>query len=105
MIWRRSSRGTELHGDDSMIQAPQSFVVSQECQKVAWQNGYRRALGEADGWVRYGSTTAKGTVWLAAAGHDGPWFLALDHLGIVEDANLPKAEMPGRASCAMPSRT
>lgn len=66
------------------IQSPQSFVVSQECQKVAWQNGYRRALGEADGWGRYESTTAKGTVWLAAAGHDGPWFLALDHLGIVE---------------------
>lgn len=77
------------------IETPQSFVVSQECQKVAWQNGYRRALGEADGWVRYGSTTAKGTVWFAAGGHDGPWFLALDHLGIVEDMNLPKADVPG----------
>ncbi|MGA0543600.1 HNH endonuclease [Neotabrizicola sp. VNH66] len=77
------------------IETPQSFVVSQECQKVAWQNGYRRALGETDGWARYGSTTAKGTVWLAAGGHDGPWFLALDHLGIVEDLNLPEADMPG----------
>lgn len=54
-----------------MIQSPQSFVVSQECQKVAWQNGYLRALGEADGWARYRSTTAKGTAWFAAAGHDG----------------------------------
>ena len=54
-----------------MIQSPQSFVVSQECQKVGWQNGYRRALGEADGWARYGSTTAKGTVWFAAGGTDG----------------------------------
>ena len=78
-----------------MFESPQNFVVSQECQKVAWQNGFRRALGEADGWVRYGSTTAKGTVWFAAAGPDGPWFLALDHLGIVEDLNLPKADMPG----------
>jgi hypothetical protein len=41
------------------IESSQSFVVDQECQKVAWQNGYRRALGEADGWARYGSTTAK----------------------------------------------
>ena len=41
------------------IETPQSFVVSQECQNVAWQNGYRRAMGEADGWARYGSTTAK----------------------------------------------
>ena len=71
-----------------MIQSPQSFVVSQECQKVAWQNGYRRALGEAYGWARYGSTTAKGTVWFAAVGPEGPWFLALDHDGIVEDLNL-----------------
>jgi hypothetical protein len=78
-----------------MIQSPQSFVVSQECQKVAWQNGYRRTLGEADGWARYGSTTAKGTVWFAAAGHDGPWFLALDHLGIVEELNLTQADLPG----------
>lgn len=77
------------------IEVPQSFVVSQECEKVAWQNGYRRALGEADGWARYGSTTARGTVWFAAGGQDGPWFLALDHLGTVEDLNLPKADTPG----------
>lgn len=78
-----------------MIEVPQSFVVSQECDKVAFQNGYRRAFGETDGWARYGSTTAKGTLWLAAAGPAGPWYLALDHLGIVEDLNLPKADMPG----------
>lgn len=77
------------------IENPQSFVVREECEKAAWQNGYRRALGEVDGWARYGSTTAKGTVWFAAGGHDGPWFLALDHLGIIEDLNLPKADMPG----------
>jgi hypothetical protein len=45
-----------------LIWSPQSFAVSQECQKVAWQNGYRRAMGDAGGWVRYGSTTAKVTV-------------------------------------------
>lgn len=77
------------------IEAPQSFVVSQECQKVAWQNGYRRALGEADGWARYGSTTAKGTVWCAAARPGGPWFLALDHPGIVEELALPPTDLPG----------
>ena len=77
------------------IEAPQSFVVSQECQKVAWQNGYRRAMGEAGGWARYGSTTAKGTIWLAAGGHEGPWFLALDHGGIPEELKLPQADIPG----------
>jgi hypothetical protein len=77
------------------LETPQSFIVREECEKVAWQNGFRRALGEVDGWARYGSTTAKGTVWLAAAGHDGPWFLALDHLGIVDELNLPNADVPG----------
>ena len=43
----------------TMIESPQSFVVSQECQKVAWQNGCCRALGKTDGWARYGSTTTK----------------------------------------------
>lgn len=79
----------------SDIENPQSFVVASECEKAAWQNGYRRAFGEADGWARFGSTTAKGTVWFAAARHEGPWFLALDHRGIVEDMNLPKADVPG----------
>ena len=90
-----------------MIQVPQSFVVSQECQKVAWQNGYRRALGEKDGWARFESTTAKGTVWFAATGHDGPWFLALDHVGIAEELNLPQAELlgPGLARYAFTNLT
>lgn len=78
-----------------MIQSPQSFIISEECQKVAWQNGYRRSLGETHGWARYGSTTAKGTVWFAAGGYEGPWFLALDHVGIAEDLNLPHAEVQG----------
>lgn len=42
-----------------MFESPQSFVVLQECQKVAWQNGHRRALGEADSWASYGSTPAQ----------------------------------------------
>ena len=79
----------------TMIESPQSFVVSQECQKVAWQNGFRRALGEVDGWARYGSTTAKGAIWFAAAGREGPWLLALDHAGIVEDLDMAPNDVPG----------
>ena len=50
-----------------MIEAPQGFIVAEECRKAASQNGYRRDMGEEDGWARYGSTTAKGTVYLAAS--------------------------------------
>lgn len=79
-----------------IIEAPQSFVVSEECEKAAWQNGYRRVMGEEAGWARYGSTTVNGTIWLAAAiGPAGSWFIALDHAGIVEELALPKADIPG----------
>ena len=78
-----------------MIEAPQSFIVAQECQKAASQNGYRRALGEEEGWMRFGSTTAKGTIHLAASGQSGPWFLALDHAGVAEELEHPRTVMPG----------
>ena len=78
-----------------MIEAPQGFIVAEECRKAASQNGYRRDLGEEAGWARYGSTTAKGTIRLAAAGSTGPWFLALDHPGVVEELEHPRSDMTG----------
>ena len=78
-----------------MVEAPQGFVVAEECRKAAWQHGYRRALGEEAGWAQFSSTTARGTIHLAAAGLDGPWFLALDHHGVVEELEQPAADMPG----------
>jgi len=90
-----------------MIALSQSFVVATELQKVAEQNGYRRALGVTDGWARYGSTTAKGTVWFAAAGNVGPWFLAIDHDGVVEELGQAQVDLPGPglARYAFPSLT
>jgi hypothetical protein len=78
-----------------MIEAPQSFVVREECDKAAWQNGFRRPLGEHTGWAAYGSTSAQGTIWLAAAGMQGPWFLALDHPGVEVELGLIPARIPG----------
>ena len=78
-----------------MIESPQSFIVLTECQKVAEQNGFRRSLGEANGWAAFQSTTAEGTIWLAASGASGPWFLALEHAGVVEELDLPSVDMPG----------
>ena len=81
------------------IESPQSFVVREECEKAASQNGYRRVLGEEAGWAAFGSTTAKGTIYLAAAGPTGPWYLALNHPGVIQELNLPVADVsdPGRA--------
>ena len=78
-----------------MIAAPQSFVVREECEKAAFQNGFRRALGENQGWAAFASTTAHGTIFLAAAGIHGPWFLALDHAGVLAELGLTAADMPG----------
>jgi HNH endonuclease len=78
-----------------MIEAPQKLVVRHDCEKAAWQNGFRRVLGEGAGWAAFGSTTAQGTIRLAAAGPQGGWFLALDHAGVIAELGLPPASVPG----------
>ncbi len=88
-----------------MIETPQGFIVAEECRKAAWQNGYRRALGQQDGWARFGSTTARGDIHLAAGGADGPWYLALDHVGVIAELGLPPAEMPGPGHARFAFRT
>ena len=77
------------------IESPQSFVVREECKKAAWQNGYRRKLVAIDGWAGFGSTTALGTIHIAASSVDGPWFLALDHAGVIEELNHEFAAIQG----------
>lgn len=78
-----------------MIESPQSFIVSTECQKAAEQNGFRRKLGATEGWAAFVSTTAQGKIHLAASGAQGPWFLALEHSGIIEELGLPPVNMFG----------
>jgi hypothetical protein len=86
----------------AVLESPQSFVVREECQKAASQNGFRRILGEEASWAAFESTTAHGTICLAARGQQGPWFLALDHLGVIQELSLPQATVsgPGRARFA-----
>jgi hypothetical protein len=78
-----------------VIESPQSFIVREECQKAASQNGFRRVLGEEAGWAVFGSTTAKGSVYLAATGPSGPWYLSLGHLGVIQELGLPAVDVPG----------
>jgi hypothetical protein len=77
------------------LEAPQSFIVREECEKAASQNGFRRILGEEAGWRAFNSTTARGTIYLAAESSHGPWFLATDHAGVVAELDWPVAAMPG----------
>lgn len=79
----------------TQVESPQSFVVQGECTKAAWQHGYRVSLGEDAGWAGFRSTTAQGTIWLAAAGHHGPWYLALDHSGVEAELGLAEVDIAG----------
>lgn len=76
-------------------ESPQGFVVATETRKAAVDNGYRIAGDVTDGWARWTSTTAHGAIHLAAAGPQGPWFLALEHLGVVAELGLSPAALPG----------
>lgn len=67
-----------------VVETPQSFVTRQECDKAAFQHGFRRAHGEVNGWRHYTSTTAQGSIWLARDATDR-WLLATDHGGVVEE--------------------
>lgn len=64
---------------------PPGFVVRTEAQKVAFDNGFRLERGLEGGWVRYGSTTACGDVWIAGASPRGPWFLSVSHPGVAAE--------------------
>jgi len=77
------------------VESPQSFIVRQECEKTAFQNGFRRKLDEQAGWAAFQSTTAPGVVYLAAASALGPWFIALDHRGVIEELDAPTVGMTG----------
>lgn len=78
-----------------MVEAPQSFIVREECEKAASHNGFRRVQGEEAGWRAFASTTAHGSIYLAAESGNGPWFLATDHPGVVAELDLPAAAVPG----------
>jgi hypothetical protein len=78
-----------------MVESPQSFIVAEECDKATWQNGFRRKLGESEGWAAYESTTANGAVYLAADGRGGPWHLAIEHSGVIAELGVPPADLEG----------
>lgn len=82
-----------------MIESPQSFVTATKSRKAAEQNGFRRLFKEDGGWAAFQSTTASGTIWLAAAKDKSSWFLALDHAGVIAELDLSPSAIngPGQA--------
>ena len=64
---------------------PPGFIVRTEARKAAWDNGFRLPRGVENGWLRFGSTTARGEVWIAGASMTGPWLLSLDRLEVAAE--------------------
>lgn len=78
------------------IEVPPGFVVRTVAQKAAWDNGYRDERGVEGGWLHYGSTTARGSIWIAGASGRGPWLVSLDHSGVIAEIGpLPLSPTPG----------
>jgi hypothetical protein len=64
---------------------PPGFVVRTEAQKAAADNGFRLPRGVENGWLRFGSTTTQGDVWIAGVSPTGPWLLALDRAEVAAE--------------------
>lgn len=87
---------------------PPDFVVRTEAQKAASDNGYRLERGVENGWLQYDSTTAPGSIWIAAASARGPWLLSLDHAGVAAElSSLSPSPVsgPGLATFALAGLT
>lgn len=52
-------------------------------------------LGEVSGWAAFESTTAGGLIYLGASSAVGPWFVALEHQGVVEEVGIAPVSIPG----------
>jgi HNH endonuclease len=70
------------------LENPPGFVVRTEAQKAAADNGFRLEHGIENGWLRYGSTTAPGSLWIASTSSGGPWLLSIDHSGVVAEIGI-----------------
>ncbi|SFQ06864.1 HNH endonuclease [Tranquillimonas alkanivorans] len=65
-----------------------------QLEQAVWQNGWRIDDGVVSGWVQRRSHSAPGAIWVAAGSAHGPWFLAIDHAGVVGEFGSP-AETAG----------
>jgi len=83
------------------LENPPGSVVRIEAQKAATDHGFRLERGIENGWLHYGSTTARGSLWIASASSQGPWLISIDHSGVAAEIGelLPSpVSGPGLAS-------
>ncbi|MFN3725237.1 MAG: HNH endonuclease [Allosphingosinicella sp.] len=75
------------------------FAKESEIQEAAFNHGYQRFSGLADGWYWFRSDTAPGEIALAAS--KDHWFLAVQHGGVAAELKGLQAEpVPPSATAA-----
>jgi HNH endonuclease len=79
-------------------QSPQGYIIATECNKAAFDNGWRVEQGEVDGWLIRTSATAPGRVALTGEGGNGPWALAVEHGAVVNTLEWPRSDLAGPLS-------
>lgn len=68
-------------------------VFASELAEAAYNHGYRRPTGEADGWLYFASDiNVPGEIGLAVAEGGAGWFLAVGHAGVAAELDAPAAE-------------
>jgi hypothetical protein len=80
---------------------PPGFIVKTEVAKAAFHNGFRVPKETAGAWLRFGSTTARGDIWLSGVPDHGPWYLSPQRASIAAEFALgsPSAIVgPGAAT-------
>ena len=64
-----------------------------ELEEAAYNHGYRRQTGEADGWFFFASDiNVPGEIGLAVAQGGSAWFLTVGHAGVATELNGPPAQ-------------
>ena len=67
-------------------------VFRSELEEAAFNHGYRRPTGEADGWLYFASDiSVPGEIGLAVSEDGGKWFLAVSHSGVAAELDRPLA--------------
>jgi hypothetical protein len=74
-----------IHSTDERLHGLPPGLRS-ELKEAAWNHGYRRHTGEADGWLYFGSDiNVPGEIGLAVSNAGLTWFLAVSHAGVAAE--------------------
>ena len=67
-------------------------ALRSELEEAAFNHGYRRFEGEADGWLYFRSDIdVPGEIGLAVAADGAAWFLCVEHPGVAGELDAPAA--------------